>query len=53
MGKYGQASVITRPYKRFKSFEYNQDVDIEEYLFCLEKNNIPADSQPSMTQITN
>lgn len=52
MGKYGQASVITRPYKRFKSFEYNQDVDIEEYLFCLQKN-IPADSQPSMTPITN
>ena len=52
MGKYGQASVITRPYKRFKSFEYNQDIEIEEYLFCLQKN-IPADSQPSMTPITN
>lgn len=39
MGKYGSASVITRSYKRFKSFEYNQDVEIEEYLFCLEKNN--------------
>jgi len=38
MSKYGQVSVVTRPYKRFKSFEYNQDVEIEEYLFCLEKN---------------
>lgn len=37
MGKYGQVSVFTRPYKRFKSFEYNQDVEIEEYLFCLNK----------------
>jgi len=37
MEKYGTASVIERDYKRFKSFEYNKDVDIKEYLFCLHK----------------
>jgi len=37
MKKYGTASVIERDYKRFKSFEYNKDVDIKEYLFCLHK----------------
>jgi adenine-specific DNA-methyltransferase len=37
MGKYGTATVVERDYKRFKSFEYNQDVAIKEYLFCLRK----------------
>jgi adenine-specific DNA-methyltransferase len=37
MKKYGNASVIERDYKRFKSFEYNKDVEIKEYLFCLNK----------------
>lgn len=37
MKKYGTASVIERDYKRFKSFEYNKDVNIKEYLFCLNK----------------
>lgn len=37
MGKYGAATVVERDYKRFKSFEYNQDVAIKEYLFCLRK----------------
>jgi len=37
MKKYGTATVIEREYKRFKSFEYNKDVDIKEYLFCLNK----------------
>jgi adenine-specific DNA-methyltransferase len=37
MKKYGTASVIERDYKRFKSFEYNKDVEIKEYLFCLNK----------------
>ena len=37
MQKYGTASVIERDYKRFKSFEYNNDVNIKEYLFCLNK----------------
>jgi adenine-specific DNA-methyltransferase len=38
MGKYGNTSVVERDYKRFKSFEYNKNVEIKEYLFCLEKN---------------
>jgi hypothetical protein len=37
MGKYGTASVTERDYKRFKSFEYNEDKEIKEYLFCLKK----------------
>ena len=35
--RYGTVSVIEREYKRFKSFEYNEDKAIQEYLFCLEK----------------
>ena len=38
MKKYGTASVIERDYKRFKSFEYNKDINIKEYLFCLNKS---------------
>jgi len=38
MKKHGAASVIEREYKRFKSFEYNNDVNIKEYLFCLNKS---------------
>jgi adenine-specific DNA methylase len=34
---FGEASVIEREYKRFKSFEYNEDKKIMEYLFCLKK----------------
>jgi adenine-specific DNA-methyltransferase len=37
MGKYGVATVVERDYKRFKSYEYNKDVTIQEYLFCLHK----------------
>jgi len=37
LGKYGIVSVVEREYKRFKSFEYNGDVDIREYLFCLRR----------------
>jgi len=37
MNKYGNVSVVEREYKRFKSFEYNKDVEIKEYLFCLQK----------------
>lgn len=40
MSKYGEASVIERDYKRFKSFEYNKDKQIKEYLFCLRKNTV-------------
>jgi adenine-specific DNA-methyltransferase len=35
MKKYGEVKVIEREYKRFKSFEYNKDISIQEYLFCL------------------
>lgn len=35
MKKYGSVTVVERDYKRFKSFEYNKDVEIKEYLFCL------------------
>ena len=38
MCKYGEASVVEREYKRFKSFEYNEDTEIKEYLFCLKKH---------------
>jgi adenine-specific DNA-methyltransferase len=38
IGRYGVATVVERDYKRFKSFEYNKDVEIKEYLFCLEKH---------------
>lgn len=37
MKKYGNAEVIERDYKRFKSFDYNKDISIKEYLFCLQK----------------
>ena len=37
MKKYGNVSVVERDYKRFKSFKYNKDKDIKEYLFCLNK----------------
>lgn len=35
MEKYGNVTVVERDYKRFKSFEYNNDKEIKEYLFCL------------------
>lgn len=38
MEKYGEVSVAERDYKRFKSFEYNEDKQIKEYLFCLQKS---------------
>jgi len=37
MKKYGTVTVIEKEYKRFKSFEYNKNVPIKEYLFCLTK----------------
>jgi adenine-specific DNA-methyltransferase len=36
--KYGEVSLVERDYKRFKSFEYNKDTSIQEYLFCLKKS---------------
>jgi adenine-specific DNA-methyltransferase len=38
MKQYGEVSVVERDYKRFKSFNYNKDVEIQEYLFCLRKS---------------
>jgi len=38
MSVYGQMSVIEKEYKRFKSFEYNEDASIKEYLFCLKRS---------------
>jgi len=40
LGQFGAVSVVERDYKRFKSFEYNKDVAIKEYLFCLHKEVI-------------
>jgi len=37
MGKYGEVSVVETDYKRFKSYEYNADSGVKEYLFCLRK----------------
>lgn len=39
MGRYGDVSVVERDYKRFKSYEYNEDLVIQEYLFCLKKKS--------------
>jgi adenine-specific DNA-methyltransferase len=38
MSKYGNVCVTEMDYKRFKSFQYNNDVSIQEYIFCLEKS---------------
>lgn len=37
MEKFGVVNVIECDYKRFKSFEYNDDKDIKEYLFCFQR----------------
>jgi len=37
MSKYGIASFVEKSYKRFKSYEYNNDLEIKEYLFILRK----------------
>ena len=39
MNKYGTCTVLECDYKRFKSFEYNNDKQIKEYLFCLKVND--------------
>lgn len=39
LGEFGEVSVVERDYKRFKSFEYNEDKAIHEYLFCLKRSN--------------
>ena len=42
MGKYGEVSVVETDYKRFKSYEYNADNGVKEYLFCLRKGMVVA-----------
>jgi len=37
MEPYGTVSVVERTYKRFKSYQYNEDKEIQELLFCLHK----------------
>jgi adenine-specific DNA-methyltransferase len=37
LGEFGTASVVEKEYKRFKSFEYNEDKAVTEYLYCLKK----------------
>jgi adenine-specific DNA-methyltransferase len=37
MSLYGSATFVEKSYKRFKSYEYNNDVEIKEYLFILRK----------------
>jgi adenine-specific DNA-methyltransferase len=38
LGKFGEVSLVERDYKRFKSFEYNKNTEIKEYLYCLHKS---------------
>ena len=33
--QFGQVSLVERDYKRFKSFEYNENAAIKEYIFCV------------------
>lgn len=49
LSRYGTVSVIEREYKRFKSFEYNEDKAIQEYLFCLEKKGVLDPAAASTT----
>jgi adenine-specific DNA-methyltransferase len=46
LSRYGTVSVTEREYKRFKSFEYNEDKAVCEYLFCLEKKWMAAPPRP-------
>ena len=38
--EFGTVSVVEQDYKRFKSFQYNNDKDIQEYLFILHKTRV-------------
>jgi adenine-specific DNA-methyltransferase len=38
LARSGTVTVLERPYKRFKSFEYNETAPVTEYLFCLHKS---------------
>jgi len=46
LSRYGTVSVTEREYKRFKSFEYNEDKAVCEYLFCLEKKWVAPATTP-------
>jgi adenine-specific DNA methylase len=35
LSNYGTVSHIEKDYKRFKSFDYNEDKPVVEYLFCV------------------
>jgi adenine-specific DNA-methyltransferase len=37
MQRHGEVTVVERDYKRFKSFDYNQNKPIQEYLFFLRR----------------
>lgn len=39
LSKWGRVELIERDYKRFKSFEYNGDQSVVEYLFCVESHS--------------
>ena len=49
LSRYGTVSVTEREYKRFKSFEYNEDKAVNEYLFCLEKKWMAAPTAAAPT----
>jgi len=51
LGHHGTCSVIERDYKRFKSYEYNEDKEIKEYLFCLDKNPARIDERAHKKQM--
>ena len=34
---FGDVTVVERSYKRFKAYEYNEDKEIQEFLYCLHK----------------
>jgi adenine-specific DNA-methyltransferase len=53
LSRYGTVSVIEREYKRFKSFEYNEDKAVNEYLFCLEKKWIAAPTAAAPAPVIN
>jgi adenine-specific DNA-methyltransferase len=43
LGNYGDVTVVTRPHKRFKAYEYNDGAaETEEYLFCVARKGLPA-----------
>lgn len=39
LSQFGKVELIERDYKRFKSFEYNKDQSVVEYLFCVESHS--------------